>query len=95
MFHICRIVPHMRSSVTPAMRQNPTLGKATTKTTKALRAGISTKTQLSGPEQAIRRQARDVLAGTGGKRLMLGLSCSISQKVQDSHLQLVTDELSR
>jgi len=95
MFNILSDYPAHVLSYDSLNPRNPSLDEASVKTMKTLWAGIGTKTLLNGPEEAIRNEVTEALAQTGGKRFLLGPGCSISYKVPDRHLQVITEELSK
>ena len=93
MFNILSNYPVEVLSYDSLNPRNPSLGEAIVKTNKALWGGISTKSLLAGPIEAIQAEAKKAIVETQGRRFLLGPSCSISYQVPDTHLIAAKDVL--
>ncbi len=70
----------------------PTLSEALSRFKGALVGGIEDRTTIAeGPEDVIRAQARDAVAQTGGRRLVVAPGCVIPTNTPEAHVRAVLD----
>ncbi len=74
--------------------RNPSLKEALERTDKAVWGGLDHLEVLpKGPVEAIRKQVRDALEQTGGRRFILGPGCTGLVRVPDAHLMAAREAL--
>lgn len=74
--------------------RNPSLKEGLEKTGKAVWGGLDQHDVLPrGPVEAIRKQVRDALEQTGGRRFILGPGCTGLVRVPDAHLMAAKEAL--
>lgn len=76
-------------------RTPPSLAEARQHTDHVLVAGLDREVLRAGPPEAIVAQARDAIAQTDGRRLILAPCCVISSDTPRRHLEALAAELGR